>query len=77
MPATAAIGSVVKVYGQGAAGWILQAAGGQTINLGTTPTSTGGTLTSAANTDLVLVTCIVANTTWQVDYVFSTGLTVA
>jgi len=77
LPAVSAVGDTVRVYGQGAAGWILQAAGGQTINLGTASTSTGGTLTSAANTDLVEVTCLVANTLWQVNFVYSTGLTVA
>lgn len=77
LPAVAAVGATVRVYGQGAAGWKVQANGGQIINLGTTPTSVGGTLTSAANTDLVEVTCLVANTTWQVNFVFSSGLAVA
>ena len=77
LPAICAVGATVRVYGQGAAGWVLQANGGQTINLGTVPTSVGGTLTSAANTDLVEVSCLVANTTWQVNYTFSSGLTPA
>ena len=77
LPATAVFGDKVKVYGYGAAGWILQANTGQTINLGTSSTTVAGSLTSVAATDLVEVTCLVANTLWQVDYVYSAGLTVA
>jgi|GEM_PF-3009629 len=77
LPATCALGDTVRVYGQGAGGWTLQANGGQTINLGTSPTSTGGSLTSAAANDLLEVSCLVPNTTWQVNYVYSTGLSIA
>jgi hypothetical protein len=77
LPATAVFGDKVKVYGYGAAGWVLQANAGQTINLGTSSTTVAGSLTSAAATDLVEVTCLVANTLWQVDYVYSAGLTPA
>lgn len=77
LPVTAALGSVVSIRGLGAAGWILQAGVGQTIQLDSTPTSSGGTLTSANQYDTVDVTCIVANTTWSVNGVISSGLTVA
>jgi hypothetical protein len=77
LPLACSLGDTVRVYGQGAAGWILAANGGQTIQIGTMSTSVAGSLTSAANTDLVEVTCLVANTTWQVNFVFSTGLTIA
>lgn len=77
LPATFAIGDVVIIKGLGAAGWILAANAGDTIQLGQTATSAGGSLTSAANFDTVYVTGIVANTTWSVDYAFSTGLTPA
>ena len=77
LPATAAIGSFVAVEGLGAGGWILTANTGQTIKIGTSTTSSAGTLTSAAASDNVYVRCIVANTTWRVTSTNSTGLTVA
>ena len=65
LPATAAIGSVVGIDGLGAAGWICTANTGQTIHVGQTSTSSGGTVTSAGNYNSVLFRCIVANTTWS------------
>ncbi len=77
LPTTAAIGSVVAVEGLGAAGWVLAASAGDTIQIGASATSSGGTLTSAAATDNVYVTCIVADSVWRVRSTNSTGLTVA
>jgi hypothetical protein len=77
LPATAAIGDKVAVEGLGAGGWILAANTGQTIKIGTSTTSSAGTLTSAAASDNVYVTCIVANLTWRVQTTNSTGLVVA
>ena len=77
LPVTAAIGSVVSIRGLGAGGWILAAGTGQTIQLDSTATSSGGSLTYANQYDTVDVTCIVANTTWSVNGVISSGLTVA
>jgi hypothetical protein len=77
LPATAAVGDRAAVEGLGAAGWILTANAGQTIKLGTSTTSSGGTLTSVAASDNVYVICIVANTTWKVITTNSAGLTVA
>ncbi len=77
LPATAALGSVVSIRGLGAAGWILAANTGQTIQFGSQATTSGGTLTSAEQYDTVDVTCLVANTTWSVNGVISSGLTVA
>ena len=76
LPAIAPLGSVVKVYGQGAGGWTLAANAGQTIGYGSVNTSVAGSLSSVDSSNLVLVTCLVANTTWRVDYAFSAGLTV-
>lgn len=76
LPATAAVGASIGVEGLGAAGWVLTAAGGQTIKIGTTTTSTAGSLASVAASDNVYVTCIVANTTWRVRTTNSAGLTV-
>jgi hypothetical protein len=77
LPATAALGSVIAVQGKGAAGWVLTANTGQTIQVGQTATSSGGTVTSAANFDAIQVVCITANTTWAVSYVLSSGITTA
>lgn len=77
LPATAAIGATAAVEGLGAGGWILAANTGQTIKVGTGTTSSAGSLTSAAASDNVYVTCIVANTTWRVRSTNSTGLTIA
>ena len=77
LPATAAIGSVVAIEGLGAGGWILAANTGQTIKIGTSTTSSAGSLTSAAASDNVYVTCIVADLTWRMRSTNSTGLTVA
>lgn len=77
LPATFAIGDVVIIKGLGAAGWILTANAGDTIRIGSSVTSAGGTLTSANQYDTVCVSGLVADTTWSVDYVLSAGLTVA
>lgn len=76
MPATAAFGDVFEVAGQGAGGWLLQAAGGQTINLGSSPTSVAGSLASTNRYDAVKLVCTVANTTFNVVSVIG-NLTVA
>ena len=77
LPATAAVGDHVALEGLGAGGWILTANTGQTIKIGTSTTSSAGTLTSAAGSDNVYVICIVQNTTWRVISTNSAGLTVA
>lgn len=77
LPATAAEGSVVAVQGKGAAGWILTANTGQTIKLGSSTTSSAGTLTSTNQWDAIEVICVTANTTWATRFTVSSGLTVA
>ena len=77
LPGTFAIGDVVIIKGLGAAGWILTATAGDTIQYGSSATSSGGTLTSANQYDTVTVSGLVANTTWSVDYSLTSGLTVA
>jgi hypothetical protein len=76
LPATSALGDMVTVQGLGAAGWILAANSGQTIQFGSSATSTAGNLTSANQWDCVQVVCVVANTTWSVTYALSAGLVV-
>lgn len=77
LPVTAALGSVVAIQGKGAAGFILAAGTGQTIQVGQTATTTAGSVTSAAAFDAIQVVCITANTTWATSYVLSSGVTVA
>jgi len=74
LPTTAALGSVVAIQGQGAAGWVLAPGAGQTIKVGGSSASTS--ITSAAQYDTIQVVCIVANTTWSTSYVLSAGVTI-
>lgn len=76
LPATAALGSEVAIAGKGAGGWILTANGGQTIQMGASATSSGGSITSSNQWDTIVVVCVTANTTWVVLYAVSSGLTV-
>lgn len=76
LPAIAEVGSIINVQGLGAGGWILQAAAAQIINLGALATSAGGTLTSANRYDSLQIVCVLANSTWGVISVLSTGLSI-
>lgn len=69
LPATAAIGSIIRVTGiNNATGWQITQAAGQQIFFGATQTTlgAGGSLTSSATRDALEIVCITANTTWQV-----------
>lgn len=76
LPATAAEGSVISVQGKGAAGWIMAANTGQVIHLGSSASSSAGSLTSTNQWDSVSIVCVTANTTWAVTSVIG-NLTVA
>lgn len=68
LPATAAVGDVVRVTGiDNATGWRITQNAGQTIHLGTSATTTGvaGYLESTAIRDSVELVCVIANTTWN------------
>ena len=77
LPTTFAIGDEIEVKGLGAGGWVLAAGTATTVRIGSSTTTSAGSLTSANQYDTVKVTGLVANTTWSVDYVLSTGLTIA
>lgn len=62
LPPTAPVGSTVSIVGLGAAGWILQPAGGQTIKI--ISVSAGTSVTTTNSFDCITVVCAVANTTW-------------
>ncbi len=64
MPATAVVGSVFSVVGQGAGGWLIQMNTGQVANLGSSPTTSAGSLASTNRYDSIELICTVANTTF-------------
>ncbi len=66
MPATAAFGDEFQVQGQGAGGWLLRMNTGQVANLGSSPTTSAGSLASTNRYDAVKLVCTVANTTFNV-----------
>jgi hypothetical protein len=71
LPATAAVGSVVRVAGMNnATGWQIAQNSGQTIHFGNVNTTTGATgfLSSTATYDSVELVCNIANTDWVVIY---------
>lgn len=76
LPATFAVNDRIKIVGSGVDGWTLVASSGDTIQFGSTPTSSGGSLSSTVRYDSVEIVGIVANTTWNVIGVVGT-LTVA
>jgi hypothetical protein len=75
LPVVAPVGSVVAVQGNGAGGWVLVPGAGQTIKIGQTSASTS--VTSTAQYDAIQVVCVVANTTWSMSYLVSSGVTIA
>lgn len=74
LPTTAAVGSVVRVVGQGAGGWILAPGAAQTIKVLTASASTS--VASTEQYDCIEVVCVVANTTWVTMSFVSTGFTI-
>ncbi len=77
LPVSAPIGSIIAVEGLGAAGWIIQANGSQTIQGGSSITSAGGTITSQAGTDSAYLLCVTTDNVWKVTQTYSQGLTYA
>jgi len=67
MPATANPGDIIRVSGLGTGGWKVQCNGGQVINFGANPTSSGGTVSSTNTFDAMEITCLVANTTFSLN----------
>lgn len=65
LPATAAVGAVVEVFGLGAGGWRVTAPAGDTIIVEGNSTAAAGYISGLQYTRVVL-RCIVANTTWSV-----------
>ena len=74
LPAVAAVGSVVRIAGDGAGGWILAPGAGQTIKVLTASASTS--VASTEQYDCIEVVCVVANTTWNTLSMATTGFTI-
>lgn len=66
LPGTFAIGSVIALEGDGAGGWLAQAAGGTNIIMGTTVGTATGSVASTNRYNNVYLLGLVANTTWKV-----------
>lgn len=77
LPATFAIGDRIIVKGLGAGGWVLQCAAGDTIQVGQDVTTSGGTVTSGDNYDVIQISGLVADSVWSMDYGVSNGFTLA
>jgi hypothetical protein len=76
LPATAAIGSIIKIRGLSTGmGWVATANTGQTIQFGNQVTSSGGSWGTTVPTDGCDIECIVANTTWCLSNCVSSALT--
>lgn len=66
MPATAAVGDTFAIVGKGAGGWLVQMNTGQVANMGSSPTTTAGSLASTNRYDCVEIVCVTADTTFVV-----------
>jgi hypothetical protein len=77
LPATAAVGDRVLMVSQGAGGIKMTANTGQTIKGLSDTTTSAGSVTCAAQYDALAVICVVANTTWTIEYFTSSLLTFA
>lgn len=77
LPATSAAGDVISVQGQGSGGWKIQAPGAEIIRIGASPSSAGGSVSSANRYDAITLVCIVANTEWGMYGPVSSGFVIA
>lgn len=77
LPATFSAGDTVIIKGLGAGGWILESFAGTVIYVGQMVTSSGGTVSSADNFDVIRVSGLVADTSWSMESSVSRGFTIA
>lgn len=68
LPATSAVGKVVRLAGLGVGGWIVGQGAGQRIHFGSVSSSlgTGGSIASTHFRDSVEMVCVVVDDEWQV-----------
>jgi hypothetical protein len=76
IPATVAFGTVFRVAGNGAGGWLVRFNTGQVANSSTGSTTSAGSLASTNRYDCIELLCVTANTTFTVTSSFG-NITVA
>lgn len=76
LPASAMAGSVISVQGQGSGGWLIQAPGAQIIHIGSSPSSAGGSVSSANRYDAITLVCIVDDSEWGMYGPVSSGFVI-
>ena len=76
LPDMAAVGSNVSIAGAGAGGWILLTGAGQTIELPEVPASATVSVASSGQYDSISIRCVVADTTWVVMSMSTTGFVI-
>jgi hypothetical protein len=76
LPVTSAVGAVLQVTGNSAAGWQIEQNAGQNIQVGSisSTSGTGGYVESRNQYDGITLLCTVANTTWVATSVVGTLL---
>lgn len=78
LPTTFAVGDRISVQGQGSGGWTINAGASRTVQVGSSATSSGGTVSSTNRYDSINLIGIVANSTWAtLGGPQSSGLTIA
>ena len=78
LPASSSIGDEMAVVGKGAGGWLVQCGVGQTIVVGSSTTTSAGSVASTNAKDSFYLVCTAANTEWTVlGAPQSSGLTIA
>src|SRR3990167_8668163 len=69
LPDTAAFGSVIKLVGKGAGGWLIAQNAAESIHFLGTTTTVGVSLASTTKYDCIEIMCTVANVEWTVSSV--------
>lgn len=77
LPPSSAVGDEIDVIGKGAGGWLVQCGVGQTIVLGSSTTTSAGSLASTNAKDSFYMICTVADTEWTVASAPQGNITVA
>ncbi len=66
LPATSNVGDEIDIIGKGSGGWLVQCGTGQTIVLGSSTTSSAGSLASTNAKDSFYMICTATNTEWTI-----------
>lgn len=74
LPNKMPIGSIVRIIGNGAGGWLLTPGSGQTIKVA--GSSAGTSIASTSQYDCINIICTVENTTWVTQNSQTAGFTI-